>query len=90
MRILLQTAVDIRQIVAIREGSMLPLRDPPSGDFAELLRRAARQATPELTVVYTRPQLFIFAPGADPDPARDHALDLIDAGLTDLHQDSHR
>ena len=80
------TAVDVRQIVAIREGQMLPLREPPSGDFEELLCGAVRRAKPELAVIYTRPQLFIFAPGVERDPARDHALDLIDAGLSDLHQ----
>ena len=86
VRIYLQTVADTRDIVEIKQGCMLPLRETPNEDFAKMLCRAVRRAKAEPTVVYARPQLCVFAPGAERDSARDYALDLVDAGLTEMHQ----
>ena len=50
------------------------------------MRKAVRRAGERASVAHARPQLFLFAPGAGKEESRDHALDLIDAGLQETRQ----
>ena len=86
IRIFLQRTADQHGIVAIREGEMLPIREPPGLSFVEAMRKAVRRAGEKASVAHARPQLFLFAPGAGKEESRDHALDLIDAGLQETRQ----
>ena len=86
VRIYLQTTADARQITEIRDGEMLPIQEPQKVDLDTLLCKAVKTAKPDLLEIYRRPQLFVFAPGAEKEASRDYALDLIDAGLGEMHQ----
>ena len=75
---------------------MLPLREATGGKFDDIFVESTRKARAEVMVMYARPQIFMFAPGADRQDARDYALDLIDGGLNDVktetivqHDDPH-
>ena len=70
--------------ILFTEGSFLPLVEAaPLTDLTHALLRAAQVRSPDNIVIYSRPQLCLFAPGAEVDGARDHIQDLQDAGLND-------
>ena len=82
--IYLQTVTDSDGIFEVKKDEMLPLREATGGKFDDIFVESTRKAKTEVMVMYTRPQIFMFAPGAERQDARDYALDLIDGGLNDI------
>ena len=70
--------------ILFTKGSFLPLEEAaPLTDLTHALLRAAQVRSPDSILEYSRPQLCLFAPGAELDGARDHIQDLQDAGIND-------
>lgn len=78
-----EAVADTDAIFEVKENEMLPLREATGGKFDDIFVKATRRAKTEMMVIYARPQIFMFAPGAERQDAKDYALDLIDGGLNE-------
>ena len=86
--IYLQTTANPDDIFEVKENEMLPLREATGGKFDDIFVKATRRSKTEMMVMYARPQIFMFAPGAERQDARDYALDLIDGGLNEAKMET--